>query len=53
MRDYHRWALLYRDTFMPVVFVKVSEHVGPSKYRDKSIGASSTYFLKIITVPLH
>ena len=46
--------LLYRDTFTPVLsVVKVSEHAGSSKSHNESIGASSTYFLKIITVPLH
>ena len=49
----HVWALFYRDTFAPVLFVDVSEHVGSPKYRDKSIGASSTCFLPIITVPLY
>ena len=36
-----------------VLFVKVLEHTGISKYRDKSIGASFIYFLEIITVLLH
>ena len=47
------WAHLYRDTFAPLLFVKVSEHCVTSKYRDESIGAPSTCFLLIITVPLY
>ena len=52
-RCIHNGPLLYHDTFTPVHFVKVSEHAGTSKYRDESIGASSTCFLQIITVPSH
>ena len=48
----HSWALLYRVTFTPVLFVKVSKHAGTSKYRDESIGALSSCFLQITTVPL-
>ena len=36
-----------------ILFVKVSEHCVTSKYRDESIGASSTCLLLIITVPLY
>ena len=48
VRQNHRWALSYHDTFMPVLLVKVSLHAGTSKYRDKSTGASSTRFLQIL-----
>ena len=43
---------LYHDTFMPVLFVKVSEHADTSKYLDKSVERSYT-FLQIIAVSLH
>ena len=46
----YNWALLHRNTFMPVLFVIVSTHAGTSKYLDKSIAASFTCFLQTITV---
>ena len=49
----HSWALFYRDAFTPVLFVKVPDHACTSKYLDKSIKASPTCFLQIITLPLH
>ena len=39
----HSWALLYRDTFMPIIFVKVSEKISRT-------GALLSCFLWIITV---
>ena len=44
------WAHLFRDTFVTLLFVKVSEHCITSKNRDESIGASSTCFLQIVAV---
>ena len=46
-------AHVYRNTFTPVLFVKVTKHARTLKYRDDSISASSTCILQIITVPLH
>ena len=44
----YNWALLHIDTFTPVLFASVSERAGTFKYRDKSIGKSSTYFLNLL-----
>ena len=50
---YHSWTLFLCDTLTAVLFVKVSEHASTLKYRDKSIGSSSTCFLQTVTVPLY
>ena len=49
-RDWHSWALLYHDTFKPVIFVKVSEHDSTSKYCDKSIGVFSANYYSTVTL---
>ena len=46
----HSCAILYHDTFTPILSVNVTEHAGTLKYRDKITGAIFTCFLQITTI---